>query len=311
MSSLVSIYSGVSWNELFANNREIPFHDPALAWVETPPEEFRRFLIGHRPLSFDGVPPDPDTYKRDVTYSVVQMHRLWVTTNTLRPHVPRDGLIVDLGAFPFVLEVLLREYIGFRGRIHATVNLELKPEWLADLAPYSVETAMLDMDPYVVDPSEPRLPQRLGLADSSADLVILAHVIEHLYHPMQLMREVQRVLKPGGKLLLSTDNAMMLSTLLNMCGMNEFVYEPVQQMAPMAFHFWRGHNRFYTAADLSALLAAAGLRTVETRFFEVFYSSFSDEHFHRPAKTIPAWRADILGKLPGYRNEVIVVAEKI
>jgi SAM-dependent methyltransferase len=310
MSSFVSIYGDSSWNKLFANNRAIPLHDPALAWLETPPEEFRRYLLDHEPLSFDGLPPLPDEYRRAVTYSIVQMHRLWVTTKTLRPHVPRDGLVVDLGAFPFVLEMILREYLGFRGRLHATVNLPLKPEWEADLRRFDVETDFFDMDPYVVDPAAERLPQRLALEDGSADLVILAHVIEHLYHPMQLLGEVWRVLKPGGRLLLSTDNAFTVTALLNMCGMHEFLYEPVQQMAPMAFHFWRGHNRFYTASDLAALLAGAGLRAVETRFFEVFYNSFSDEHFHRPVKTVPAWRADILEKLPGYRNEIIVVAEK-
>lgn len=53
---------------------------------------------------------------------------------------------------------------------------------------------------HVVDLKEGKLP----LKDSAYDLVVLSHVLEHLqsYEQQNLMKEVCRVLKPGGRVLI-------------------------------------------------------------------------------------------------------------
>lgn len=44
---------------------------------------------------------------------------------------------------------------------------------------------------------------RLPVADASIDTVVLLEVLEHLEHPREALDEIARVLKPGGRLLLS------------------------------------------------------------------------------------------------------------
>jgi SAM-dependent methyltransferase len=46
----------------------------------------------------------------------------------------------------------------------------------------------------------------LGLADSTYDVVIMRHVIEHLHHPVAVLNECHRILKPSGKLIAVTPN---------------------------------------------------------------------------------------------------------
>jgi SAM-dependent methyltransferase len=43
----------------------------------------------------------------------------------------------------------------------------------------------------------------LAFADNSFDTILLSDVLEHIYYPEQLWREMGRILKPGGKLLLN------------------------------------------------------------------------------------------------------------
>lgn len=46
--------------------------------------------------------------------------------------------------------------------------------------------------------------ERAGIQDESVDVVIMLHVIEHVPDPVGTLREIFRVLKPGGHLLLET-----------------------------------------------------------------------------------------------------------
>lgn len=58
--------------------------------------------------------------------------------------------------------------------------------------------------------------ERLPLGDSDFDLVVSIQVLEHLLDPAAGVRELGRVLRPGGTLLLTTDNrARRLTQTLN------------------------------------------------------------------------------------------------
>ena len=48
--------------------------------------------------------------------------------------------------------------------------------------------------------------QHIGLPDASVDTVISCETIEHLPDPVQALREFHRVLRPGGRVILTTPN---------------------------------------------------------------------------------------------------------
>lgn len=48
--------------------------------------------------------------------------------------------------------------------------------------------------------------EELPVADNSVDFAMAIDVIEHLYHPRLLLSEMYRVVKPGGRVIVETDN---------------------------------------------------------------------------------------------------------
>jgi 2-polyprenyl-3-methyl-5-hydroxy-6-metoxy-1,4-benzoquinol methylase len=47
-------------------------------------------------------------------------------------------------------------------------------------------------------------------ANNSFKVIIMNHVIEHIYDPLQLLRECHRILQPGGKLVIITPNSLSM-----------------------------------------------------------------------------------------------------
>lgn len=108
----------------------------------------------------------------------------------------------------------------------------------------------------------------LPYEDASFDLVFSKYVFEHLERPVAVMRELRRVLKPGGHLLVHTPNrwhyVAMFATL-----------------TPTRFHVWFNERRGRVEADtfptryrandrrtLERLAAASRFRLVELDLFE-------------------------------------------
>lgn len=85
------------------------------------------------------------------------------------------------------------------------------------------------------------------------DVVLFCEVIEHLLmDPLAALREINRVLRPGGRLVLTTPNVSRLDNVLSMvAGRN--IYDPYSGYGP-----YGRHNREYNKHELVRLLEFAG-----------------------------------------------------
>jgi FkbM family methyltransferase len=313
MPTFLELFGGLPLREVFSDSSPVSVFDPEMSWLKLPPDHFLKYAIHAKQSSFDPVPSDPQTFHPGATFLLAQAHRIWLTLDKLRRLIPLNSEVVllDLGAFPFSVDRCVREYLHASCRILATIVQEIPQADRDVFQGLGFELLPVNLDPRVqVENPLPGMTDHIPLPDNSVDVVLFAHVIEHLYHPIQILKESFRVLKPGGKMLLTTDHGFLLGGLLNYLNGGQFVHEPVKGTAAMAFDEWRGHVRFYTEQDLRTMLESAGGVVTDCDLQEVLYNSVPEQYFVQPQLILPRWRANILREMPALRNEILLVAEK-
>lgn len=101
----------------------------------------------------------------------------------------------------------------------------------------------------------------LALPAEGFSLVILWHVLEHAEDPAGLLREIVRLLKPGGTLLVAVPNFGSPEARI---GRGVWFHLDVPR-----------HLSHFTPRTLAALLEDAGLRPISAAYHAVEYDSFS------------------------------------
>lgn len=166
------------------------------------------------------------------------------------------GVVVDVGCgtgrLLTVLERAPSRYIGVDAVRHA--GFPAAAEFLA---------ANLDADP-------------VPLGDNRADVAVALETIEHLENPRRLMRELTRITKPGGTILVSTPNQLSLLSLLTLTAKQRF----------NAFQDgdYPAHRTALLEIDLRRIAAECGLVQIETRFTSRGRVPFTAAHY-------PGWLA--------------------
>ena len=96
----------------------------------------------------------------------------------------------------------------------------------------------------------PAILPKAAIADESMDVVLMMHVIEHVPDPFDTLKEILRVLRPGGTLVIETP---CYDTLMyKLLGRRERSLS------------CEGHIYFFTSPTLKALSEKAGFRLIRT-----------------------------------------------
>jgi 2-polyprenyl-3-methyl-5-hydroxy-6-metoxy-1,4-benzoquinol methylase len=116
---------------------------------------------------------------------------------------------------------------------------------------------------------------RLPFRDGRFDLVISYDVIEHVSDPTEFVREVCRVTRPGGRILIYTPSRR------NRWSWHWWQLQMSRGRYNLGLDNLAGHDleKFLTPAELEGMMREAGLREVETLTFHTLYTLIFDEVF--------------------------------
>lgn len=102
--------------------------------------------------------------------------------------------------------------------------------------------------------------EKVPIGDKEVDFIFSSEVIEHIYDTENAISEMNRILKPGGKLLLTTPYHGFLKNILVTLFNFDKHFDPTGP-----------HVRFFSKKTLTNLLMKFGFQVEEQGFFGRFY----------------------------------------
>ena len=162
------------------------------------------------------------------------------TFDYLRPHIMidmlgdcKDKIILDIGAGkdPLSKKIDCKRVLTLDG------IKECEPDILCDLN------------------------EGIYLHNDTVDKVLAGEVIEHVHNPVQFVREIARVLKPNGEVVISTPNIASLKNRFRLM----FGLFPEHACRPMDWWGFKKHITDFTVKYLISILEYNGFEIIETR----------------------------------------------
>jgi SAM-dependent methyltransferase len=205
----------------------------------------------------------------------LEYHRLRYQ-DTLRLLPPGEGRrLLDVGSFPGHLSALAQargwEVVGLNNAI------EGGGAWADFLGrcgerKITIRGCEVEREPF-------------PLPTASVDAVLFCELFEHLHlNPFHTLKEIFRVLRPGGLLILTTPNLRRIETLSRLWhgwGAQPPVSRAFHELFPSLLY--HRHNREYTADELVYYLALQGKDLYDFRLDRVYYSDALDAPHEIPA----------------------------
>ncbi|HEX8923338.1 MAG TPA: class I SAM-dependent methyltransferase [Patescibacteria group bacterium] len=206
--------------------------------------------------------------------------------------LPADSSILDIGCYPPHLFSVLKE--EFSQTFGICSNHE--PVDGPGITPLNIET---DIFPY---------------ADNTFDLVLFTEVLEHLItDPTHLFNEINRILRPGGHLILTTPNVYRLQNIILLL-LKKNIYFPVAQLKDsdsLSGSIYYRHNREYTPVEITSYLTKSGLKIENYHNFVSYKPTRSrNSHDSLPLKFVKFANYFLMILFPSRRDTLFFLASK-
>lgn len=168
----------------------------------------------------------------------------WARIQKIWPDLPKGGVLVDIGC-------------------------DVPPKLLLKASPYMKKCIGVDIvaEEYSqgnVEVKPMNIGKKIPLPSSSADAVTVLAVLEHLKHPEEVVGEIFRILKPGGKILITVPSPA-----------NKPLLEFLAQFGFVRKEMIDQHEHYFSQAVLREILTIAGFKHIRVQHFELGLNTFA------------------------------------
>ena len=204
-------------------------------------------------------------------------HQRFVEAYDLLRAFYRGGKIVDVGGWPGDFSCALAE-LKFEvllidkdlTRPTAKVYDETTEKWVMSgsmaltekCSRHGIETVQCDIE-----------NESIPLEDSSVDFIVFTEVLEHIrVAPLKVLRELRRILKPGGRLLITTPNLLSLRNRISfLTGQAKYdtLEMPFEALAAEERIGHAGHFRIFSMPEVLDLLKNCGFSVIHTSYKQI------------------------------------------
>jgi SAM-dependent methyltransferase len=261
---------------------------PGSRWQET---DVVNFILSLRRLDVTLTDADERALEH---YARYHARRFALVLNAFGLLIPEGAQIFSVGSMPNQLELLLAREFDARVVGSAYNPLDKRDKFTAV---YQSSSWRYEMEMYLRDCSRDPIPAE----KESCDLVFCFEVVEHfLNSPESLFREVSRVLRPGGHLLLSTPNLQHWHRLLYW--INGITYPDTDFREPVESR----HTHIFSLRELKALLNTAGLEVVSYFFGDPWQTAKPGMQL----ASLDRMALDLFADREEYQHECIFIAAR-
>lgn len=232
-------------------------------------------------------------------------HLLWDSFNDHQTRYKKDlelinryfkgGKILDIGANPFHLTFCLKQ-LGF----------EVTG---VDINPYLFKS-FLDKHNLVIKKTNIET-EELPFKTNTFDFIIFNEVFEHLrINPIFTLKEINRVLKPGGILLLTTPNLYAIHKIF-MFNLGKSFNNAYDEFNKLNIYGYMGHIREYSTSEIRKFLQNTNFK-IENVVYRHDYSFFNYPGFNNIFIKFSGLMVDLLMMIiPHWRRHLVFIAKKI
>ena len=214
-----------------------------------------------------------------VEYRYTPTHRVGLSNylreqEVLRLVAPRkDDVILDVGC------AAGRQVFQLAPKVREAYGVDIAQSFVDSANNYKEAKGVRNTH-FVAAPSE-----TLPFPDAKFDVVICLEVLEHVFNKDTALTELLRVLRPGGRLVISTPNLNSDGTFwgrfMRLLGKRSFTPIEVFKIEELAAH-GDAHVREFTMRSMREWLTSAGLRVESVRT-----TSFIDGPYADPVLKFP------------------------
>lgn len=163
--------------------------------------------------------------------------------NRISPFIPSGGVFVDIGCGdPALLIDAVKDRMDFCIGIDVDAKSELREN---------------------VEIKKCFIKRKLPIESELANTVTMLAVLEHLDYPRAIARELFRIMKPGGVLLLTVPSPR-----------NKWLLELLAVFGIVRKEMIEQHKHYFTVQELDELFHEAGFRDVEVKLFQLGMNTF-------------------------------------